>query len=153
VLCCRLLRAAAERAERDAERHAPLVNDSASPLRYLVQTDVPLNWIPFLPVAEPDGRAIQFQRGAMLRPDESGTHARVEPFGRILRPERLESPGVYRIREEEVPRTGVRVARHVRRTRWIDGATHLWIARAKSAGAGEGSSGLRFDLPIPRQST
>jgi hypothetical protein len=136
-----------------APLHAPLVNDSPSPLKYLVQTDVPLNWIPLLPVAEPDGRAIQFQRGAMLRPDESGTLARVEPVGRILRPERLETPGVYKIREEEVPRTGVRVTRLVRRTRWIDGSTHLWIARAKTAGAGEGAAVSGFDLAIRRQST
>jgi len=139
-----------ERAQEIAPLHAPLVNDTDAPLKYLVQTDVPLNWIPLLPVAEPDGRAIRFQRGAMLRPDESGVLERVGPAGRILRPERLETPGVYKIREEEVPRTGVRVSRLVRRTRWIDGSTHLWIARAKTAGGGEGSSGLRFDLAIPR---
>jgi hypothetical protein len=125
-----------ERAQEIAPLHAPLVNDTDAPLEYFVQTDVPLNWIPLLPVAEPDGRAIQFQRAAMLRPNESGVLKRVEPVGRILRPERLETPGVYKIREEEVPRTGVRVSRLVRRTRWIDGSTHLWIARAKTGGRG-----------------
>ena len=137
-----------ERAQQIAPLHEPLVNDTESPLKYVIETDVPLNWIPFLPVAEANGRAITFQRAAMLRPNEAGTIQRVEPVGRILRPQRVDTPGVYKIREEEIPRTGVRVSRLVRRTRWIDGSTHIWIARAKTAGAGEGSSGLRFDLAI-----
>jgi len=35
------------------------------------------------------------------------------------------------------------------RSRWLDGSTHLWIARRKTSGQGEGSSGLKFDLAIP----
>jgi hypothetical protein len=31
-------------------------------------------------------------------------------------------------------------------TRWVDGNTFLWLARRKGVGAGEGSSGLRFDI-------
>jgi hypothetical protein len=137
-----------ERAQRSPAE--PEVNDTASPLRYLVQSAVPLNWIPFVPVAQADGRAIAFQRAAMLRRSEDGSLAPVEPVGRILRPERLENANVYRVREEEIPRTGVRVSRIVRRARWIDGTTRLWWARVKGPGAGEGSSGLRFDLAIPK---
>jgi hypothetical protein len=140
-----------ERAQGIAPLHEPLTNETASPLRYVIQTDVPLNWIPFLPVSEPDGRAIQFQRAAMLRRTETGALETVEPVGRILRPQRLEDPRVYKIHEEEIPRTGVRVARLVRRTRWLDGSTHLWVARAKTAGGGEGSAGLRFDQAIPKE--
>jgi hypothetical protein len=138
-----------ERAEAIAPLHEPLVNDTESPLKYVIQTDVPLNWIPFLPVAQPDGRAINLQRGAMLRRNPAGALERVAPVGRILRPQRVSSPNVYKINEEEIPRTGVRVARMTRRTRWIDGSTHLWVARAKTAGAGEGNSGLRFDVAVP----
>jgi hypothetical protein len=48
--------------------------------------------------------------------------------------------------EEEVARGGVRVVRRFEYTRWVDGKTFLWLARRKTAGAGEGSSGLRFDI-------
>jgi hypothetical protein len=50
-----------------------------------------------------------------------------------------------------VPRAGTSVVRLCCRSRWIDGSTHLWIARRKSAGAGEGSSGLRYDLALPNR--
>jgi hypothetical protein len=113
------------------------------PLRYRIQTSVPENWIPFLPVAiDPQRGDIALERGAMID-TPSGTPA--EPFGRVLRPTSL-GTSAYRIREEEVSRSGTRVQRVVFRSRWIDGSTHLWIARRRSAGAGEGSSGLRFDL-------
>jgi hypothetical protein len=39
----------------------------------------------------------------------------------------------------------------VRRSRWIDGSVHLWSARQKTTGAGEGQSGLRFDLALERR--
>ena len=45
-----------------------------------------------------------------------------------------------------MPRGGVRVVRRFQYARWVDGSTFLWLARRKAAGAGEGSSGLRFDL-------
>ncbi len=57
----------------------------------------------------------------------------------------------YRIREEEVARTGTHVVRMPCRTRWIDGSTHVWIARRRTVGAGEGWSGLRYDLAVPRE--
>jgi hypothetical protein len=40
----------------------------------------------------------------------------------------------------------VRVVRRYEYTRWLDGSRFLWLACRKGAGAGEGSSGLRFDL-------
>jgi hypothetical protein len=55
-----------------------------------------------------------------------------------------------RISEEEVPRSGVRLTRRRQLARWVDGSTHLWTGRAKSAGRGETSSGLRFDVVEPR---
>jgi hypothetical protein len=72
---------------------------------------------------------------------ERGALGLVVPKGRVL-------PGVKELREQEVPRTGVRITRVVNRSRWLDGSTHLWIARRKTSGRGEGSSGLRFDQAL-----
>ena len=52
---------------------------------------------------------------------------------------------LVRVVFEEVPRSGLRLVRQFEYTRWVDGSTFLWLARRKGAGAGEGSSGLRFD--------
>jgi hypothetical protein len=49
------------------------------------------------------------------------------------------------LREDE-PHGGVRVVRHVSVRALSRSSTFLWLARRKGAGAGEGSSGLRFDL-------
>jgi hypothetical protein len=122
--------------------------DSTDPLRYVIQTEVPEHWIPFLGVViDPGKRDIALQRSAMLRPKPDGSLEPVEPLGRVLRPTKL-GDDAYRIPEEEVPRSGVRVSRVVCRSRWTDGSTHIWISRRKSVGAGEGASGLRFDLAV-----
>jgi hypothetical protein len=112
-------------------------------LKYTIQTPVPYNWIPFVPVAiDPIRGDIALERAALLDVTTSPPTP-VRPVGRILRPRDGEDP--YRVREEEVPRTGVRVRRVACRSRWIDGSTWLWVMRQRAAGAGEGSSGLRFD--------
>ena len=105
------------------------------PYRYRLATDVPGHWLPLLPSRmRADAPPIALLRG--------GT-----PRGRILEPARTPA-GVnpFRIHEEEVPRAGARVTREYQYARWIDGSTHLWVGRRKSAGRGEGSSGLRFDV-------
>lgn len=123
----------------------PPPGEGAPPLRYQIQTDVPEHWIPFLPVAlDPVKGEIALERAAMMR---TATGEAVPPAGRILQPAAVP----YRIAEEEVPRAGTSVVRLSCRSRWIDGSTHLWIARRKSAGAGEGSSGLRYDLALPNR--
>jgi hypothetical protein len=119
---------------------------TAAALRYLLETLVPENWIPFLPVAiDPARGDVALERAAIIRARPDGSLFAVEPRGRILTP-----PGVspYRIREEEVTRAGTRVSRAPMRSRWVDGSTHLWIARRKGVGAGEGWSGLRYDLAV-----
>jgi hypothetical protein len=138
--------------ERDLSNKAGATVPSTSPanttdaLRYVIQTDVPEHWIPFLGVVtDPGKRDIALQQSAMLRPKPDGSLEPVEPLGRILRPTQL-GDEAYRIPEEEVPRSGVRVSRVVCRSRWTDGSTHIWISRRKTVGAGEGASGLRFDL-------
>lgn len=43
--------------------------------------------------------------------------------------------------------------RGYRYARWTDGSSHLWLARAISAGRGEGASGLKFDVVAPTPPT
>lgn len=126
----------------------------APPLRYQIQTTVPENWIPFLPVVpvviNPVRGDVALERAAMLRTPSEGPPTPVLPIGRILNPGSI-GTDPYRVREEEITRAGVKVSRIVCRSRWIDGSTHLWIARRKGAGKGEGSSGLQFDLAMPNR--
>jgi hypothetical protein len=112
---------------------------SASPLTYSLQTFVPWHWFPMVPVMiDPLSGATALEQGRMVRPD-----GRLPaPIGRLLSAD----AGPYRIREEAVPRVGVRVVREPVRSRWVLGSTHLWIARRKLVGRGEGSSGLRYDV-------
>lgn len=140
----------AAKLQAPAARPAEATSDRAgkAPLRYQLQTTVPTNWIPFLPVAL--NGDIALERGVMLRPVLGAGHQTIDPMGRILRPT-IPGGASYRVREEEVPRSGVRVLRVVCRSRWTDGSTHLWIARPKTVGAGEASSGLRFDLANPNK--
>jgi hypothetical protein len=119
-----------------------------APFRYLIQTPVPENWIPFLPVLDENAPGkCWLERTFMQR--GAAPESLVLPIGRILRPTNLASGQPYQVFEEEVPRERTRVTRHVVRSRWVDGSTHLWVARRKSVGVGEGSSGLRFDLAVP----
>jgi hypothetical protein len=46
---------------------------------------------------------------------------------------------------EELPREGIHLRRRYRYARGLDGSTFVWIGRLRSAGTGEGRSGLRFD--------
>lgn len=111
---------------------------STKPLRYRIQNSVPGHWIPFVPIQIDVNGEVALEQTTMLTPSGEQIH----PTGRILNPEM----NPYRVREEEVPRTGVTVSRVVHRSRWINGTTHMWIARRKQPGGGEGSSGLRFDV-------
>jgi len=117
-------------------------------LLYLLENRVPINWIPFLPIAVNaiEGQIV-LQMGALLPPDQDP--APVRPIGRILNSTNLVPPTEpYTLREEEVARVGIQVSRILARTRWLDGSTHLWIARRKNGGQGEGSSNLKFDLAL-----
>jgi hypothetical protein len=111
-------------------------------LRYRLTTEVPDYWIPLMPARV--GQELRLQRGAVLKTD--GSREIVQAMGRILTP----APGrALHLYEEEVPREGVRVTRAYQYTRWCDGSSHLWLARRKQIGRGEGSSGLRFDALTP----
>jgi len=106
---------------------------------YHLRTDVPDHWLPLLPQrAQPTDPSFTFHLGV------PGPTA---PLGRLLQPTSAGTDVV--IREEEVPREGARVTRAYQLARWMDGTTHLWLARRKRVGRGEGSSGLRFDVMDP----
>jgi hypothetical protein len=111
---------------------------------YDLSSDVPENWVPLLPVQIPlstGGMQTRLQRGAVLVAD--GTR-RVRPaLGEILA-----TGSRLLLRDEEVPREGVRVTRQYELARWIGGTTFLWAGRKKQVGRGEGSSGLAFDREL-----
>jgi hypothetical protein len=138
-------------AERDAAADAATATaptgtpDPDVPLKYQIESKVPLNWIPLVAVPDPSRPpAIQLQKARVLRPGATQPVA-VPPLGRILKPE------PYLLPEEEIPRSGLRVERVVFRSRWIDGSAHLWVARRRRGGAGETQSGLRFDAALPNR--
>ncbi len=113
---------------------------TTAPLLYRLQSFVPWHWFPMLPVSlDQFTGETALERGQMIRPDGITSPA---PIGRLIQ---APPNGVYRVREEAVPRTGLKVVREVVRCRWLSGETHLWIARRKGVGRGEGSSGLRYD--------
>jgi hypothetical protein len=118
--------------------------DSPADLAYVLQTMVPNHWIPLVPVRDPAGSAaVVLQRGSLLTQD--GTARRITAEGVLLAPEL--SPWYFH--EEEVPRAGLRVRRVPSIARWLDGTPYAWVSRRVSAGRGEGSSGLRFDIAVP----
>jgi len=145
-------RSVAARASRPSETES----SATAPLSYLIQTIVPENWIPLIPVSinAIEGK-FMLQKSQLIEDtigDNDGDPL-IKSLGRVLQPTNL-SPGedLYRIFEEEVPRSGVRVYRELCRSRWTDGSTHIWICRRKGAGMGEGSSGLAFDLGLRNRS-
>jgi len=104
-------------------------------LAYQLATPIPANWFPLLPVAATNG-VVSLGAGTV----EGGP---TSPSSRIMK--RLSISG-FRLPDEEVPRAGVRLQRLFCRARPAGGPTHLWIARRKQVGAGQASSGLRYDL-------
>lgn len=123
------------------------INPQQQPgLIYRIQSEVPEHWMPFVPVLiDANIGDVALERATLYRFQPSGDQQPIRPVGHILRP----GSSPYRIREEEVPRSGLRVLRAAYRTRWIDGTTHTWVARRKVAGRGEGRSGLQFDRAEP----
>ncbi len=108
--------------------------DPEAKIRYLMGTSVPENWIPFVPVhKDASHKEVKLQRARI--PDAPAA------LSNLLN----EQQPVHFIEEEEVPRAGIIVKRMYKRTRWLNGKTHLWIGRSKTTGKGEGWSGLMFD--------
>ena len=84
-------------------------------------------------------QVLHFLREIVRQPREpSHRHAHRQPM----------LPG-FQLPEEEIGRAGVLLRRVACRTRLSDGTMQLWMARRKQIGAGEASSGLRFDQLRP----
>lgn len=141
---------ASRRMRRNLDPDAVTVRaaSSTAELRYILQTEVAENWIPFVPVHLPGQlRAIQLQRGTLRRtigPEDT----LIRPRTSILRDgidadDQRVAP--YYVHEEEVPRVGVRVQGLLRRARAYDGMPVVWHARRVTTGRGEARSGLAFD--------
>ncbi len=112
-------------------------NNKAMP-QFRLASPVPTNWIPYLPFHIDDSN-IELRRAVMLRNESKTAPEDIEPLSMLAQNDLLT------IREEAIPRAGVRVQLTKQRVRWTDGQTYIWLGRKVLAGKGEGSSGLTFD--------
>ncbi len=136
-------------AQIDSGIQIPPTTPRDFPLRYSIESRIPYNWIPLLPIQPTAGNPnIALRRGRVLQDPGSGTPVLVPASSSILNPASLTT---YDIEEEELPRSGLRVERVVYRTRWIDGSTHLWVQRRRKAGAGESQANLKFDQALSEE--
>jgi hypothetical protein len=107
-------------------------------LEYLLQSPLPANWFPLLPVVTAsDGLALV--AGTIAGSTQS-------PATRLL--QQLSVAG-FQLPQHEISRSGLRLDRVTCRTRTSDGNAKLWVARRRHIGAGEASSGLSYDEAIP----
>jgi hypothetical protein len=109
-----------------------------APLAYTLQSPLPASWFPLLPVVTETG-GLALVAGTV----EGGPAA---PSSRIV--QRLARDG-FQLPEREISRAGIKLERVLCRSRSADGGAHLWGARRRHIGAGEASSGLRFDEARP----
>ncbi len=144
-----------EAAQRAASQHFADLRGVTAELVYRVSTSVPEHWLPLVPVAKQGSPLAQFgielERRAMLRHEADGTRVPIYPKGQLLRTD-LNQPAsdepAMRLEDEEAPREGVVLTRKAQFTRGIGGERLHWIGRGKSAGKGEGASGLRHDIRL-----
>jgi hypothetical protein len=131
----------------------PAAPPPAAPIRYQAMTDVPENWIPFVPAhVDDDNRATQLQRAAMPRilDGDPNPPVPVRPRTSLLRTGLdANPPAPYLVHAEEVARAGTQVEQGYRRARWRDGRVVVWFGARRAVGRGEGSSGLAFDRLAP----
>lgn len=119
------------------------------PPLYRLASTVPANWIPFVPVnMDENNFQIKLRQARMLRNEEGEETETIEPMSRILgekNPQDETQRNLECIREETIPRSGIKVQLTKQRVRWINGETYVWWGRKVVPGQGEGSSGLRWD--------
>lgn len=160
---------------KDAQTIVPDGEVKVANYRYILQSQVPYNWIPFVPQRMVNdqtqnnsfflgGREMILRRGKMpcyLYNERSKDFEiiPVRPLGSILRPECIsdngdnkgykESPMV--IHEEAVQATGIRLTKNYQRARWLNGQTYNWLGLYKRQAYTEASSGLVFDELQPNK--
>ena len=111
---------------------------------YRLMTDVPAHWVPFIPIRlAASARQVGLVEAVLPRPDSYGGLVTAAPRSSVLQ----ELQGKV-LPEEEVPPSGIVVRRRWFLARSADGGRHAWAARSVTAGLGEGSSGLRFDVAL-----
>jgi hypothetical protein len=136
--------------ERLRAERAP-ASDGGVP-RYRLATEVPENWIPFVPAQRwlsEDLVSVQLRRAQMLSNVDEGKPVQIRSMSRLL--ELDDDPLIWppELDEEVVPSSGLRVQLTGQRVRWMAGKTYVWLGRKVLTGRGEGSSGLRFDVLTP----
>lgn len=143
---------------RDAERKPrpdPWPEDLTPEERvYRLQTTLPENWIPLIPVAEPQVGQVSLRKAALIRTviEDDGTRGpgdgeMIHPVGVTLRPgQPLTFPG------EEIPREGVAVQAVPMLARRANGRYVRWNGYRVGTGNGEASSNLAWDsaLSLPQ---
>jgi hypothetical protein len=122
---------------------SPTSTGNGPQISYVLENPVPDNWIPLVPVLSQQGELL-LRRGTMDLPDGHGGVVKLVAHGQILEPWHP-----YYLTERVVTQIGVEVSRGLRRTRWTDGSTYLWMGRQTRPGKGPGWSGLRFDFVQP----
>jgi hypothetical protein len=107
---------------------------------YIVESPVPLNWIPLVPTPlNTDGAYL-----LVLEPLE-----RTASAGAAATPGRLLATGSpWQIHEEELGRAGLAITRFRTLARWHDGKLYAWSSRCAWPGGGEADSGLTWDYLI-----
>ncbi len=107
-------------------------------------TNIPSNWIPYLP----RGTNEFIVRRAFMTSNEPDRPLReIPPLSYLAGQELIE------IQEDAIPKAGVRIQLTRQRLRWTDGQTYVWQGRQVRVGRGEGNSGLQFDGLINRKTT
>ncbi|HEX2339451.1 MAG TPA: hypothetical protein VHI98_03140 [Vicinamibacterales bacterium] len=105
--------------------------------RFRFRADVPRHWIPYVPrKIDAVGGDTYLRRG---RTDEAATREHPQYHTRVVG----ES---WRLREEEIPRSGLRVRRLKRFARGSDGTGFPWTARSRETAPRLAQPGLRFDF-------
>lgn len=136
--------------------------------KYVLQSTVPYNWIPFVPqhkggtgdIFSLGGREMILRRGKMAcyvwdvnnKQQLELMRKAVRPLTSILRKgisrqskdKWRESPLL--INEEAVQATGIKLVKNYQRTRWLNGRTYNWLGIYKVLAKTKGSSGLEFDV-------
>lgn len=106
--------------------------------QFRLASTVPTNWIPYLPFQITESN-IELRRAVMMRNETHSEPVDIDPLSMLAQNDLLN------IREEAIPRGGVRVQLTRHRVRATNGQTYIWLGRKVLAGKGEGSSGLSFD--------
>ncbi len=117
----------------------PVQRPGDPPIFYTLESVVPDNWIPLVPVKTKLGQLV-FRRGVVERLN-GGTFEGTPAHASVL------EPGVpFYLTDRIITRIGTEASVSFRRSRGIDGTTYLWQSRRSQPGTGPGWSGLRFDF-------